>query len=252
MAFVDYNARFLIPTQLERDRDNPLSLSIYNGASQAAPSSGTVSVYDATGTAIVSGAAISVVGSNATYTVLSTALTSLSLGAGWRVEWTLVMPDTYTHLFVNDAVLCRVRYGPQTTDQDLIDLHPDLASYLPSGETSWQKQRDRAHANVYAMLEGKGRAPYKVLSRSALKPIELYEALSIICMALSGTGAADNKWTQLAEHYRARAQQAFDSANFLYDESDDGAAGTVARTPARSSLWLTSTGHRRAGLAWRP
>lgn len=241
MAWIDYTPRFLTPTQIERDRDTPLTLAIYNAGSQVTPTSGTISVYDAGGTAIVSGAAVVMPGANATYTVLSSAVAASSLGTGWRVEWSLLMPDTYTHLFRNDAALVKVRYGVQTTDQDLYDLHPELSSYLPSGQTSWQNQRERAHANVYGLLEGRGRAPYLIVSRSSIKPIELYETLAIVCLSLSGTGNDDNKWSRLAEHYRAMAARAFDSANFTYDESGDGVTGTTRRA-ARSSIWLTSRG----------
>jgi hypothetical protein len=239
MAWTDYTPRFLTPTQIERDRDTPLSLTVYYGSAAVTPTSGTVTVYDVSGVEVVSAAAVTITGSAATYTVLASAVSGKSFGAGWRVEWSLTMPDTYVHLFRNDAALVKVRYSPQVTDQDLYDLHPELASFLPSGSTSWQAQRERAHANVYGRLEARGRAPYLIVSRSSIKPIELYESLSIICLGLSGTGSEDNKWSRLAEHYRQMAERAFDGANFTYDDTGDGVTAT-RRTPARASVWLTS------------
>lgn len=243
MAWTDYTPRFLTPTQAERDRDNPLSLSVYYGASAVTPTSGTISVFDASGVEVVSSAAVTITGSAATYTLLASALTGKSYGAGWRFEWSLLMPDTFTHVFRNDGALVKVRYGPQVTDQDLYDLHPELASYLPSGSSSWQAQRERAHANVYGRLESRGRAPYLIIGRSAIKPLELYEALSIVCLSLSGTGAEDNKWSRLAEHYRTLAERAFDGANFTYDDTGEGVS-VARRAPARASIWLTSRSTR--------
>ena len=239
MAYIDYAPRFLTTTQIERDRDTPLSLTVYHQASSVTPSSGTISVYDASGSAVVSGAAVTITGGAATYTVSASSVSGKSFGSGWRVEWTLVMPDTYTHLFRNDAALVKVRYGMLTTDQDLYDLHPELSSYLPSGQTTWQIQRERAYANVYGRLESRGRPPYLIVGRAAIKPLEMYEALSIICLALSGTGSEDNKWSRLAELYRARVDQMFDTVNFSYDETGDGQSGHH-RTAARSSVWLMS------------
>ena len=239
MAWTDYTPRFLTLTQIERDRDTPLSLTVYHQASAVTPSSGTVSVYDAAGVAVVSGAAVTMSGSTATYTVLASAVAGKSFGAGWRVEWTLTMPDTYSHLFRNDAALVKVRYGVLTTDQDLYDLHPELASYLPAGQTTWQAQRERAYANVYARLESRGRPPYLIVGRTGIKEIELYEALSIVCGVQGGAGSEDNKWSRLASHYAAKSEAAFNAANFTYDETGDGTTGT-RRTSARASMWLTS------------
>lgn len=239
MAYIDYTPRFLTTTQIERDRDTPLSLTVYHQASSVTPTSGTISVYDAGGVEVVAGAAVTITGGAATYTVAASSVTGKSFGAGWRVEWTLLMPDTYTHLFRNDAALVKIRYGVLTTDQDLYDLHPELASFLPSGQTTWQNQRERAYANIYGRLEGRGRPPYLIVGRAAIKPLELYEALSIVCLSLGGTGADDNKWSRLAEHYRAKVESTFDAANFTYDEVGDGTSGT-RRVAARSSIWLTS------------
>ena len=192
MAYVEYTARFLTLTQLERDRDNPLSLLVYNGASAATPSSGTFTLTNAAGTVVTTGA-VTVTGSTATYTVTAAMLAGQSFGPGWRVEWSLTMPDTYAHVYINEAACVRLRYGVQTADIDLYDMHPELASYLPSGASSWQTQRERAHANVWAMLNAKGKPPYRIVDRTGAKQIELYEALGIICGLLAGTGNEDNK-----------------------------------------------------------
>lgn len=239
MAYIDYILRFLTATQIERDRDTPLSLTAYHQSSAVTPSSGTISVYDAGGVAVVSGAAVTVSGSAATYTVLASAVSGKSFGAGWRVEWSLVMPDTYTHLFRNDAALVKVRYGVLTTDQDLYDLHPELSSFLPAGQTTWQAQRERAYANVYGRLEARGRPPYLIVGRTLVKEVELYEALSIVCGLQGGTGSEDNKWSRLADYYRGRADNLLNQANFTYDEVGDGTSGT-RRVSARASMWLTS------------
>lgn len=243
MAYVDYTARFLTLTQVERDRDTPLTVTCYNGASAATPASGTFTLTNASGTVVTTGA-VTVTGGAATYTVTAAMMSGQSFGPGWRVEWSLVMPDTYTHVFPNEAACVRLRYGVQTADIDLYDLHPELASYIPSGASSWQTQRERAWANVWALLNSKGKPPYRIVDRTGAKQIELYEALAIVCGLLAGTGSEDNKWTRLAEHYRERATRAFETASFIYDDTDDGAPGVTDRRPAVGSLWLGSSGRR--------
>src|SRR5688572_9995415 len=125
MPRVDYVPRFLGPTYLERDRTNPLRLGLYTESGIVAPSSGTFSLYDDANTAVVSAASVTVSSSFATYDVAAATLTSHSFGSGWRVEWSLVMPDGYTHLLRNGAALVRVRLPPAASETDLLRLHPD-------------------------------------------------------------------------------------------------------------------------------
>jgi hypothetical protein len=246
MARIEYTPRFLGPTYLERERNTALQLGVYYGGSIVAPASGTVSIYNAANVAVVSATPVTVTSSYATYTLSSATVAGQSYGSGWRVEWLLTMPDGYVHAYRNSAALVRMRLPPAATDADLYARHPDLAEYLPAGETSWQDQLDLAWLDIVGWLEGKGRRPYLVISEWSLKPWHEFETLAIICRLLSGSGSVDNKWTALAEHYDARAQAARESLTFEYDENDEGVGSTTKRTAASPTVWLTS----RGGVSW--
>lgn len=242
MAWTDYAPRFLGPTYLERDRANPLRLAVHNGQSQVTPTSGTFSLYDATNTAVVSASAVTITDSYATITVAAATLTSKSLGAGWRVEWTLVMPDGNTHLFRNAAALVRVRLPPAATEADLLRLHPDLRAYLPSGQTSWQDQLDAAWEYVVVQrLEGTGKRPYLVISQSSLTAPHTFETLAIIGAALSG-GDEESRWGHFEKRYSVMAAAAWANCNFEYDETDSGQAANGLRSSASATVWLTGRG----------
>lgn len=242
MAWTDYAARFLGPTYLERDRANPLRLSIYaNGESAVTVTSGTFYLYDDTNTAIVNGTAIAVEAGTgvATITVAAATLAASSFGSGWRVEWHLVMPDGFTHVFRNRAALVRVRLPQAATEADLLRLHPDLRSYLPAGKTNWQDQLDVAHEYaIVAWLERMGRRPYLVIDVSALTALHTFETLAIIGHALGGDGDETNRWVKLAARYEAKAKEARDSIVLEYDETDSGQAATGRRTAGTSTVWL--------------
>ena len=239
MAWVEYQVRWLQPAYLERARDSYLDLEVYDDGALAAPSSGTISIYNQAGTAIVDGASVTITGSKANYTLAAATVAAESFGDSWRVEWSLVMPDTETHLFRQDAALVRVRLAPVIADADLLARHSDLNAYLPSSSsTGWEVWILEAWREVVARLEMKGRRPYLVISPEALRPVHLFTALAIICRDLSGGGDEDNKWARLAEHYGHDAESAWASLNFIYDEDDSGAEDSSGRTSGTPSVWL--------------
>lgn len=247
MAWIDYTFRAITSVHLERGRDNDLDAGAYRSGVLVAPSSGTVSVYDANNTAVVAGAAVVVTGSKATYTVTGATTSGLTLGGGWRVEWSLVMPDLHTHVFRQSAALCRVRLAPVVTDADLLRYHPDLGSYL-GGAASWQSQIDAAWAEIVNRLEANGKRPYLVTGPSALYETHLYASLAIVCRLQASTGDEGNIWNQLAERYEARREAAWNGLSFEYDETDSGQASGSRRTAAQSSYMLCS----RGGSTWLP
>lgn len=237
MARVDYTARLLGPYYLERGRPNELVLGMYRDGALVAPSAGTVSVFDASGTARVDAAAVTVTDSQATYTVLSAVTSSLALESGWRVEWSLSMPDTFVHVVRADAALARCRLHPVITDADLLARHSDLTALRPSSMASYQGYVDEAWREIVARLEAAGRRPYLVLSPEALRPVHLNGTLAIIFRDFGGTGAEDNKWSRLAEHYETAYQAAWGSVSLVYDETDSGSASGVRRAGMQPSVW---------------
>lgn len=246
-AWVDYAPRFLGPTYLERDRANLLRLGIYTDSAAVAVTSGTFSLYDTTDTAIVNASAITVDSAGfATITVAAATLAAYEFGSGWRVEWTLVMADGNTHVFRNGASLVRVRLPQAATEADLLRLHPDLRSYLPAGQTSWQPQLDVAwEFAVIAHLERMGRRPFLVIDVSAIVAWHTFETLSIIGAALGGEGDETSRWVRFADRYETKAKEARDTLTLEYDESNSGAATLGRRKAGSSTIWLSSTGERQ-------
>lgn len=240
MPLTEYSAHLPTPTYLELTRDTPLTLPVYYGGQLCAPVSGTVSLYNAQNVAVVSAAAVTVVDSVARYTVTAATLSAANavLGTGWRAEWSLAMGDGYTHVFRNVAAVVRIRHSCPIATVDLLKRHPDLDEYLPSGQSSWQTQLDTVWSDCVARLEANGRRPYLITTEYALRPYVEAAALELICLALSGTGADDNKWTRLAEHYRDRAEKAWASMSFEYDETDSGQSSPNRRAAASPSIWL--------------
>ena len=244
MAWTDYTPRFLGPTYLERDRPTPLRLGIYFGSASVVVASGTISIYDPANTAVVSGAAVTVDAAGfATYSLLAATVASYNFAQGWRVEWSLVCPDTYTHVFRNSAALVRVHLPPAATEADLLRLHPDLRNYLPNGQSSWQDQIDVAwEFAVVGKLEGMGRRPYLVVSQSSLVPPHTYEALAVIGAVLNAGGDETTSWGRFQTRYEKLAATAWANCAFVYDESDSGNPNGSIRAAATPTIWLSSTG----------
>ncbi|NBV19951.1 hypothetical protein [Janthinobacterium sp.] len=238
MAYTEYGARTATRTYIERDRPTPLSVGLYRDGALVAPSSGTVSVYNAANTAVVSAASVTITSSKATYTVLAASVSSESLGSGWRVEWSLTMPDGYVHLVRSSASLVRVRHTCPITDDDLTALHPDLDSYFPTGQTTWQTQIDTVWEDAQGWLEARGRRPYLITDASALRPWIRYLALETVCRSLAGDGDENNKWARLADLYTGKAREERDTLTLEYDESDTGQSSATQRAAARPVVWL--------------
>lgn len=240
-ALVDYTPRSLV-RHIERDRDTPLRLGVYREGAIVEPTSGTITIYDASNTAVVSAAVVTIDGSDfANYTVATSSVSAKGFGSGWRVEWSMLMPDGNTHVYGFGTALVRRRHACPVTDLDLLSRRPDLASYYPPGFTSWQTQIDAAWDDAQDWLDGKGKRPYLITSQDALRPWVRAHALSLISSALAGDGVEDNAWTRRANDYAAEATALRDSLSLEYDESDSGQATPGRRSAAQPSVWLSRT-----------
>ena len=248
MAYTEYAARLATRAYLERDRPTVLSIRMYTAGALATPTSGTISVYNASNTAMVSAAAVTA-GSTSSYTLLAATVAGESYGAGWRVEWSLTMPDGYVHVVRQSASLVRVRLACPITDADLLAAHPELASYYPSGQSSYATQIDMVWEDAQGWLESKGKRPYLVTDASALRPWIRAACLAIICRMQAGDGDPANKWAALADHYDAMTTTARDTLTLEYDETDSGQADPIRRAASRPTLWLG--GSPRQGYPWR-
>ncbi len=239
-----YSARFITPERVERGRDNLLKCPVYRDAALVAPSSGTVSIWDASGTAIVSAVAVTITSNVATYTLANATTTALSLAEGWRFEWSLTFASpAEVHVFRTDGALVRRRLYPVVTDADLIRLHSDLLASSTDAivPTAWDAQDyiDEAWAEIDAKLVAAGNYPNLVMSPSALRSAHMYMTLAAVFRDLS-TSAHEGKYATLAEHYDARAADAWSRLTFRYDADNDGAIDDPnKRKAASATVWLS-------------
>lgn len=242
MPSVDYSPRFLHKTYLERDRENPLRLGVYEAGAVVAPDSGELRVYNASNVLLAQNDTSADAGGFAIATVDPAQLTGQTLGAGWRVEWHLMMPDGLTHVFRNGAALCRVRLPQAASIADLLVWHADLNEYIPPTQTTWQPQGDMAWADILNWIESKGRRPFLVTDSSELR--ELHEAMWLerVGSALGADGDETNRWVRLEAKWSGRAEKIRDGLTFEYDENDEGRATQGGRASANPTLWLCQAG----------
>ena len=232
-------ARFLLPSMYERGRANALSCPLWQDGALVAPTQAgsTVTIYDASNTVQVSAAAVTVTGSVATYSYAPAS--TLTLGDGWREEWSLIVAGV-THVFRQDASLVRHVLHCPITDADLFRR---VSSLDPSGGdpistlTDFQDYLDEAHVIIQNRLIGKGLRPFLVLNPSALRETYITLTLSLIFADFA---------TKLNETYEMRAREwkqdyldAWQDIRFVYDQNHDGEPDNAGRRSANPTIWLS-------------
>ena len=246
MAYADtlYSARlgheFLI-----RGRDNVIKCPVYRDGALAAPSSGTVSVYDSSGALVVSAAAVTVTGSVAQRTVTTATLTPYDYGDGWRVEWSLVMPDGVTHLFLAEAALTRRALYPVVTDADLIARVPALspsATQRITRDANYQAVIDEAWRILIDRLIRHGNTPWWLADPMCTREPHLLLTLSLKFRDLAVYTEADGGlYAQEAARYEAAYEQAYRDAHSRILR-DAAASQTVRRQSPSPTLWTCRGG----------
>lgn len=239
---VEYQVRWLRPAYLERARDSYLSVELYTAGTITAPASGTISIYNASDTKVVDGATLTdLTATRANYTLTAATVATESFGAGWRVEWSLVMPDGYTHLERQDAALVRVRLAPTIAPPDILARRKNLVSSGFTTEAKLADSIEEAFRTMCLRLEQSGRKPALIINPSGTRMYLLYVTLADVCGDLAGTGDPDNKWNSLARDYEDRAEHEWSTMSLLYDSDDDGSADGSDRVGMTASVWLTAT-----------
>lgn len=231
-----YTAR-LGSNWIEKGRAQTLRCPTYRDGALAAPASGTVSVYNGSGTAVVDAQAVTIVSSIAQYSLLAAATTDESLGMGWRVEWSLVMPDGVTHTFRIDGALVRRRLYPVISDIDLKRRHSDLDDLRSAGSASYQDFLDEAFQDLLDRLQARGSVPYLIMDAGALRRCHLFHTLQLIFLDFSSS-AGDGRYLDLAEQYRKQFEDSWGELRFSYDYDDDGKEDGATKSAADPVIWL--------------
>jgi len=237
-----YTARFLYPEWIERNRNNTIKCPVYRDGALSAPSSGSVVITKADGTPLAFSGAVTVVASVAQLILTAAELpASFSVEDGWIVEWALLMPDSTTHTFRNEAGLVRRRLYPVVTDADLIRRHSDLGDLRPSTMTSYQDYIDEAWASIEGRLLAEGVRSALIISASAFREVHLYKTLEFIFTDFHAS-VGDGKWLELANQYGKLYWSSWQNLRFTVDRDDDGQMDSTDRTAAKSTIWLNSRG----------
>lgn len=230
-----YSARIPTPYDLVRGQATTIRCPVYRDGALVSPSSGTCTVYDGSGS-VVSTGATTLTGSTSTYTF--TPSSSLTLGEGWRVEWSLTI-SAVIHTFRSDASLVRMALYPVISDQDLFrrvsGLNPAGAAPL-STLTTYQDFLDEAWTILVLRLISKGNRPALISSPSALRECHVLLSLSLIfedfAIRLRESFAEDA--ARFREHYEAEWAR----LSFTYDTSDSGVS-PAQRRAARGPVILS-------------
>jgi hypothetical protein len=242
LAETVYTARFRSSETIERGRLQTLTCPTQRAGATATPSSGTITIYRPDQTVLVT-SAVSVSGPGvAFYTLAAVTTTAEQLGEGWLVEWSLVMPDTVTHTFRNDAALCRRTLYPVVADADLTQRHSDLPNLLASGVTSYQSYLDEAFATIGNRLIAQGRRPYLIIQPSALREAHVAMALHLIFLDYATSAGDSSRWQVLADHYSRAYTEAWNQLKFTYDEADANKVDATLKKGAASTVWLNGRG----------
>ena len=237
-----YKPQFRLPEFIERGRNQVIQCPVYLDDALAAPSSGTVSVYDPVGTAAVDAQTVTISNSIAQYTVTTTHIAAtVELKEGWRVEWSLTMPDSVVHVFRNAAAVVRRRLYPVITDGDLTDLHSNLDDLLDSDRTHWGPVLDAACVRIQRRLIQAGNRPYLVMDPWALADVHRYLTLHIVFEDLAASTGVDGRYAELSDRYEDRYERSWSALSFAYDADKDGQAdSTQDRRAGSPTLWTNA------------
>ena len=206
---------------------------------------------DGDGDAVVNEAAVVVVAGRATYALAAvTVPATLTLSDRWQERWTLLI-GTETLVFWRDAALVLRRLHPVVTDQDLIDLHAELASWWGPGDQTGQPYIDAAWAEIQGRLLGQGRRPELVMSPWSLRTAHLALSLSRAFRDFhaSAGAAGAGKYKELADGYSVEYEAAWSRLVFSYDSGEDDEVAEADQDTAASPVLMLVTPGR---WTWGP
>jgi len=212
---------------------------VYRAGELAIPTSGTVTIYDETYAAIVTAASVTITDGVATYSVAGATTTGRVLSDGWRIAWSLALPDAATYVAENSAALCRHVPQMPVSEAAIFARVPSLAPDSPgriSTRRDYSTTLEDAWTQIREMLLAKGRRHELVVTATRLREPMLLLVLSLIFEDLA-TGMQDGSAMRAtATEYRRQFSLAWGALSFEYDVDDDGEADT--RQGTGGTMWL--------------
>lgn len=174
----------------------------------------------------------------------------------WRVL--PVNPDDNGHAdILQDGWLVRYFPSPTLTDQDLLDVNPDLLDMAgPSvvivtganaGQPGFETFHRRAWSKVIRRLFRLGRRVELVLSPSQLWDIEFHTTMELISRYFWQT-MGDQKWRDDAADHRAMKEEAWGAALVQYDFNENGLPDETWTYPTQPNIRMGRERNYTRGL----
>lgn len=212
---------------------------VYRAGALATPSAGTVTIYDDANTAIVTAANVTITDGVAVYSVAGATTTGLTLSDGWRISWSLTLPDAAVYVAENSAALCR--HVPQMPVAEAAiyarvpALNPDNPGRI-STRRDYSSTLEDAWTQIREMLLAKGRRHELIVTATRLREPMLLLVLALVFEDLA-TGMQDGSAHRAtATEYRRQFSLAWGALSFEYDQDDDGQPDRRETTGA--TTWL--------------
>jgi len=240
------------PYLIERGKAQTITAPIRYGTSGSlvAPASGTIQVVQPDGTDLVAaGTAITVASSMATYDLTAVMLPStLALGAGYEVRWTLTFGTTVYPTYRQSAYLCEYVPPCVIAVSDLYTRLPELRARIPQWQgdssrggdgTGWQPQIDAAYYELLQRLLDNGKTPWLIREVTGYREVLLVRALQMCVQAIPH--GLDSDWPSVSKDLYFELQRA--EARFRIQYSSDDASerraggGPIRLCPVGRPSW---------------
>jgi hypothetical protein len=237
---VPYRVPLDLPRIVQIGRAASLTLPVETdaGAAQTA-SAGTLTVTVG-GTTVLDAVAITL-GPPASYALLAASTEDLAPSESWVETWTLTGIDRFVHT----GYLVRQGYFSHLTDSAMEDVHAELLTLLPPGETTAERFRRSASGWLQRKLLNKGRRPWLVWDQWALHEPELWRALGLWASDAAmrtANDAAQADYRQRSRDYLDRADALFGEVAFRYDADQSGILDSTQQTTAAPGVFMVTAG----------
>lgn len=230
--------RYSLPRFVEVGVTQTLDLDVYDAAgTQQTVSSGTITVYLGA-EKLVDAATLAAFGPPVTYSLAGSLHTDRSPSEDYLEVW-----DTDLGRFQREGYLVRLAYRSTITDTDLTDRHSELLTFS-SKVGGYQQYRDEAHVEVQMMMLERGRRPWLVFDRAALRRLELYKTFELVFNDFMSV-VGDGKWERLRDSYAAKYERALEGINFRYDDAELGTIDNGGHRQSASGPVMVTAGPRR-------
>ncbi|OQB57138.1 MAG: hypothetical protein BWX98_01627 [Candidatus Aminicenantes bacterium ADurb.Bin147] len=197
----------------------PIEIKVYEGGTQAVPSSAKLTVKDSSGSEVVTDEDMAIAAGSGTmsYTLASTHTEDLQENAILEVTYVLAGGPCKA-VFFFDVVLNALR--PNVVDTDLKAYAPLLASEIWSTQSNFDVQIQEAFRLVKRDIKNKGRRPTMLIDGAQVRELVIVKTFELVCFDFAK--APDDIWWSRYQKHEAKYKDALASLIVKYDEDESG------------------------------